>query len=199
MFSEDFLGAASEGISEAWICPFLPSPDTRIKRVHSLLPITEMDHVLDIGCGDGRVMIELAKKSGCVCSGIEVDGGLIDKAQVASDERGVSSQCKFVVGDALAQFDGSYSLLEFEKHDWGTGSRGFTVVVLFLIDAALRKVRPLVQHLWEKGGVTVVTLGAYHFEDWVYDRADLDLDVWVIDPKKVDTCDSFPVDFTSLS
>ena len=55
--------------------------------------------------------------------------------------------------------------------------------VLFLVVPALRSVRPLVRALWERGGVSVVTMGGYHFEDWAYDRGDFDFDVRIIDAK----------------
>lgn len=60
----------------------------------------------------------------------------------------------------------------------------FQSKVLFLVVPALRAVRPLVRALWERGGVSIVTLGGYHFADWPYDDADLDFDVRVIYPKK---------------
>lgn len=151
-----------------------------------MVPISDTDHILDIGFGDGRVLIELATASQCVCSGVEVDPALVLKAQAALRETSVETRCSLVQGDALRMGDsGSYSLFEYENHVWEHDglSRPFSVIVMFLVPAALRKVAPLVRCLWERGGVTVVTLGAYHFDDWAYDRADLDLDVWIINPK----------------
>ena len=78
-----------------------------------------------------------------------------------------------------------WALLRDEEALWPGGkTRPFSVVVLFLVHAALRQVKPLVRGLWERGGVAVVTLGGYHFEDWAYDRADFDFDVRVIDAKR---------------
>jgi len=58
-----------------------------------------------------------------------------------------------------------------------------SVVVLFLVNDALRRVVPLVRTLWAKGGVSVVTLGGYHFSGWACDRWDLDMGIRIIDPK----------------
>jgi hypothetical protein len=61
---------------------------------------------------------------------------------------------------------------------------GVVSKVLFLVVPALRAMRPLVRALWERGGVSIVTLGGYHFEDWPYDRADFDFDVRIIESKQ---------------
>ena len=89
---------------------------------------------------------------------------------------------------------GSWAVLRDEEKVWpsagsGGGSgegerRPFSVVVLFLVHNALAKVEPLVRELWERGGVSVVTLGGYHFKTWSYDRWDTDYEVRIIDAKK---------------
>ncbi len=43
--------------------------------------------------------------------------------------------------------------------------------------------RPLVRELWSRGGLTVVTMGAYHFSDWANDRADIEYGLRIVDPK----------------
>jgi SAM-dependent methyltransferase len=182
LFNSDFLASDCEVNNS--ICPFLPSPQTRIERLASFLPISSSDHVLDIGCGDGRVLTSLSVLTGCVCTGIDVDVGLIEKGIALAHEKKVNDSCFFKTGDVLeTNSDGVYTMMENENPIWLDGrSRKVTVIVMFLVTPALRKVKSLVEALWAKGGVTVVTLGAYQFEDWAYDRADLNLDVWVINP-----------------
>jgi SAM-dependent methyltransferase len=214
----DFLASDSD-VAEfpgGWICPFLPSPDSRVARLVSFVPLKPSDHLLDIGCGDGRVLVAAASSvPGLVCTGIDIDAGLVRRATDAAAQAGVAKQCAFRAGDALAkeedenqedqgrdqeegEGEGSRSIrlsatrwaLLAEEAEmsslWVDGvsePRKYSVVVLFLVHSALRMVKPLVRELWERGGVTVVTLGGYHFEDWAYDRADLEFDVRVIDPK----------------
>ena len=60
-FESGFLGSASDvdEYPDGWICPFLPSPVVRARRLGALLPLRAADHVLDIGCGDGVVLVEV--------------------------------------------------------------------------------------------------------------------------------------------
>ena len=78
-FDADFLGSASDGdeYPDAWICPFLPSPAARIIRMAALLPLGAGDHLLDLGCGDGRVLVGAAAAvPGLVATGVEIEGKL---------------------------------------------------------------------------------------------------------------------------
>ena len=53
------------------LSPFVPSPSARIEAFIRLTQLTSNDIVLDIGCGDGRVCISVAKTIGeiVLCSG----------------------------------------------------------------------------------------------------------------------------------
>lgn len=50
-----------------------PTPMRIIKKIVDYLEPKETDVVYDLGCGDGRFLIEVAKRSKCRAVGIEID------------------------------------------------------------------------------------------------------------------------------
>ncbi|KAJ3307227.1 hypothetical protein HDV03_001712 [Kappamyces sp. JEL0829] len=58
---------------------------------------------LDIGCGDGRWVIEMAQwDSVALCVGIDLDPHKIELARVNAQEAGVASKCLFLLQDFVA-------------------------------------------------------------------------------------------------
>ena len=45
-----------------------------------LLPLSDVDSVLDIGCGNGYVLSMIAERSGCMLTGIDISTSIIDAA-----------------------------------------------------------------------------------------------------------------------
>lgn len=52
--------------------PFVPTRSADIDLLISKLPITRNDRVYDLGSGDGRVLIHIARSTGAVCKGFEL-------------------------------------------------------------------------------------------------------------------------------
>jgi SAM-dependent methyltransferase len=50
-----------------------PTPIRVVKKIFNYLDLKESDVVYDLGCGDGRVLIEAVKKYNCRAVGIELD------------------------------------------------------------------------------------------------------------------------------
>ena len=50
---------------------FVPSEDAVIAKMFELAKVTKDDVLFDLGCGDGRILIEAAKKFGCKTVGVE--------------------------------------------------------------------------------------------------------------------------------
>lgn len=56
--------------------------------------------MLDVGCGDGRVLIALAKTIGCRGVGLDVSEECIDFARRMSQAESVNDKLRFHVADA---------------------------------------------------------------------------------------------------
>jgi hypothetical protein len=80
--------------------PQNPTPDQIIERSLDLMHLTPSDVVAEIGCGDGRVMIAIAKRFGCKVRGVEIDPGKVDEARRLIAESGMLGQITVTEGDA---------------------------------------------------------------------------------------------------
>jgi len=52
--------------------PFIPTPQKTVEEIVSLAPAGNKQIVIDLGCGDGRVLYEYEKKYGAKCIGYEL-------------------------------------------------------------------------------------------------------------------------------
>ncbi len=71
------------------LSPFSPCPPGVVELVQELLCIEKDDVVVDIGSGDGRVLIEICGRNHVRGIGIEYDSSLILKAKAAIMEAGL--------------------------------------------------------------------------------------------------------------
>lgn len=82
--------------------PFLSTPSDVIPALLDLGNVTASDTVADLGCGDGRILIEAAQRTGCKAIGIESDAALAAEAQQRAKAAGVSDRVRIINGDATA-------------------------------------------------------------------------------------------------
>ncbi len=53
--------------------PFITSPDVVVDKMVEMAQLTKDDMVFDLGCGDGRIIVTAALKSGCQGIGFDLD------------------------------------------------------------------------------------------------------------------------------
>jgi SAM-dependent methyltransferase len=104
---------------------FLPTAADITDRMLDLAGVTSNDLVFDLGCGDGRIVIQAAKRFGAQGVCVELDPALVARSRAAADTAGVRSRIRFVQGDM------------FE-----TSLEGGTVVALYLSPALNVRLRP---------------------------------------------------------
>ena len=61
--------------------PFVKTPDAVVDKMVELAGIEESDVVYDLGCGDGRLVITAAMKSGCRGVGFDIDPERVAEAK----------------------------------------------------------------------------------------------------------------------
>jgi len=139
------------------LAPSTATPPDVVDRMLSLAKVTQSDVVYDLGCGDGRIVIAAAQKFGARGVGIDIDRGLIAKAEAAARAAGVSDRVTFEVQDATT-VDVSRA----------------TVVTLYLLAASNLKLRPnLTKQL--RPGSRIVSHN-YPMGDWEPNRVDTFVD-----------------------
>lgn len=128
--------------------PWVPTPDEVIDAMMRVARATPRDTVLDLGSGDGRVLIYSALKFGTRGIGVEIEGHRVAEARAEADKAGVTEKVRFVEQD-------------FFKADFSEA----TIVFMYLFTAVMGKLKPkLLAEL--KPGTRVV---AYQFNgmgDW---------------------------------
>ncbi len=94
------LGVFSKGAGH--LGPFLATPESLLDPLFDFAEVGVDDVVVDLGCGDGRLVIEAARRRGCRGRGIETDAELVERARSAAAEAGLSDRVEIVEGDAAS-------------------------------------------------------------------------------------------------
>ena len=127
---------------------WVPTPPALVETMLDVAGVTVDDYVIDLGSGDGRIVIAAAKR-GARALGVEYEAALIEVSRVRALREGVSDRAAFVQGD-------------FFETDCGEA----TVLVLFLLPDVLRKLSPKFERL--KPGTRIVT-NRYGIPGWTPD------------------------------
>ena len=81
--------------------PFLATPTALIEPLLRLADPGPDDLVVDLGCGDGRIVVAAARAIGCRARGVEADPELAARARKAVKEAGLTDRVEIVQGDAF--------------------------------------------------------------------------------------------------
>ena len=93
------VGARAEEVE--WQVPFITTPEEVVERMLELAGTRADDLVVDLGSGDGRIVIMAARKFGARGLGIELDQRLVEKSRENARAAGVAERVSFVQGDVL--------------------------------------------------------------------------------------------------
>ena len=77
---------------------WIPTPDITLDRMLDMAGVTHEDMVIDLGSGDGRMVIAAAKR-GARAHGVEYNADLVALSQRAAAAAGVSGKATFSQGD----------------------------------------------------------------------------------------------------
>jgi hypothetical protein len=79
--------------------PYVPSPQSVVADMLKIAEISSKDFVIDLGSGDGRIVLTAAKVFGAQGFGVEIKDELVKKANEAAKREGVADRVKFVKQD----------------------------------------------------------------------------------------------------
>lgn len=95
------LFAGSHGRSDAVdLAPFVITPMEVVAKMLEMAEVNETDRVYDLGCGDGRIIIEAARSFGAKGVGIDIVPERIAESRAAAREAGVETMVEFIQADA---------------------------------------------------------------------------------------------------
>ncbi|CAH0479701.1 unnamed protein product [Peronospora belbahrii] len=83
------------------LAPFTPSGDGVLVHALDLLALRDNDVLLDLGCGDARILVHAADQIGARCIGVEYNENLVQRALTRVEKYGVQELVDIRHGDAL--------------------------------------------------------------------------------------------------
>jgi phospholipid N-methyltransferase len=129
---------------------WVPTPDALVAAMLKEANVTPNDYVVDLGAGDGKIVIAAARDFGATAHGIEYNPDMVAVAQRKAEEAGVAAKATFEKADIFAT--------DFSKA---------TVLTLYLLPRLNVKLRPTILNM--KPGTRVVS-HAFDMAEWRPDR-----------------------------
>ena len=131
--------------------PYVPTPQLVVDEMLKLAGVTSKDFVIDLGSGDGRVILTAARDFRATGLGVDIDAKLVELANKQAKADGLAERAKFIEQDMF-------------KADVGKAS----VVTLYVLPDFMEKLRPkLLSEL--KPGVRIVAHD-YYMSGWHPDK-----------------------------
>lgn len=78
---------------------FIPTPADAVAAMLDLAELTPADRVYDLGCGDGRLLIQAASVYGVSGIGIDINPDLLAQARLDAQAAGVGDRLTFLQGN----------------------------------------------------------------------------------------------------
>jgi SAM-dependent methyltransferase len=157
-FFSILFGAAATVSAQSWAwddgtVPFVVTPDAVVERMLYLAQPKAGERLVDLGSGDGRIVIEAAKRFGAKGLGVDIDASLVKLATENAKRAGVEALASFEVRD----------LFETDLH-------GVSVVTMYLLPEVNLKLLPrFIDQL--KPGARIVShdydLGPWPFDEMI--------------------------------
>lgn len=91
--------------------PFITTPDAVTLAMLELAGVKPSDRLVDLGSGDGRIVITAAKRFGARGLGVEIVPELVAKSRANAQAAGVADRAEFREGDLFALDLASYSVV----------------------------------------------------------------------------------------
>jgi SAM-dependent methyltransferase len=133
--------------------PFVTTPDEVVERMLRLAATGPEDTVIDLGSGDGRIVIAAAKRFGARGIGVDIDPKLVELSRANARREGVAERTEFILRDAL-------------KTDLSRAS----VVTVYLLPFLMDQLQPrFLDQL--RPGARIVT-HAFGMKGWLPDRSE---------------------------
>ncbi len=79
--------------------PYIKTPQVVVDKMLDLAQVGPDDFLIDLGSGDGRIVITAAQNRGARGFGVELDPGLVEASNAAARKAGVADRAKFFARD----------------------------------------------------------------------------------------------------
>ncbi len=137
--------------------PYVPTPNVVVDQMLAMANVGARDHVIDLGSGDGIIVITAAHRLKSSGYGVDIDEELIRLSNQRAKSLGLDGRVLFEARDIFK-----------------TDVSKATVVTLYLLPEFMQRLRPKLFNELQPG--TRIVSHDYHFDEWQHD-ADISFDV----------------------
>lgn len=127
--------------------PYVPTPQSVVDSMLRMAAVGEKDYVIDLGSGDGVIVLTAARQFKASGMGVDIDPDLVKQSNASAQKFGIASRVKFVQEDVF-------------KTDVSKAS----VLTLYLLPAMMLNLRTKLFNELKPG--TRVVSHDYHLGDW---------------------------------
>lgn len=120
------------------LAPYVASPDRVVDRMLEMASIKPGETLIDLGCGDGRILIAAVERYKAKAIGVEISPKLVEQATTRIRREGLTEQARVVQGD----------LLEADLN-------GADIVTIYLESSLNRQLRPRLEKFLKPGARVV--------------------------------------------
>jgi precorrin-6B methylase 2 len=154
VFSAAFVRAQQD--KGAIIAPYFPTPEKIVDQMLKLGELKPGETVFDLGSGDGRIVIDAARKYKAKAVGVELNDALYKQSMDRIKNLGLTPTARIIHGDLLKQDYSSADLL-----------------TVYLLPVATDLVTPILEKQLKKGARIVAH--DFQFAAWKAERT-VDID-----------------------
>ncbi|OGA01816.1 MAG: hypothetical protein A2Z64_09945 [Betaproteobacteria bacterium RIFCSPLOWO2_02_67_12] len=133
--------------------PFVTTPEEVVERMLLLAGTRADDFVVDLGSGDGRIVIAAARRFGARGLGVDIDAKLVALSRDNARRAGVEARVRFEERDVLA-----------------TDLSRATVVTIYLLPWLVDRLQPKLMDELQPG--TRIVAHAFPMKGWKPDRSE---------------------------
>ena len=142
-----YLGTSKAFAQYPFDVPFVPTPPVVVEEMLRMANVSRDDFVMDLGSGDGRILIAAARKFGARGIGVDLDPDRIEESNYSASIQGVADRVRFEQQD-LFKFDLSPA----------------SVVTMYLLPSVNMKLRERLLNDLKPG--TRIVSHDFDLEDW---------------------------------
>jgi len=147
----DSSGAQYKAVSDNLDVPYVPTPMKVVRTLLDMASVGPGDFLIDLGSGDGRIVITAAKEYGARGFGVDLNNDLVALSKTYAVDEGVQHKVDFFVRDIFK-----------------TDIRGASVITMYLLNEINLQMRPrLLADL--KPGTRIISHD-FHLGDWRPDK-----------------------------
>ena len=148
--------AAQQDKDGKLLAPYFPTPEKIVDAMLKLGELKAGETVFDLGSGDGRIVIDAARKYKAKAIGVELDDSLFKQSMDRIKNLGLTATARIIHGDLLKQDYSSADLL-----------------TVYLLPVATDLVTPILEKQLKKGARIVAH--DFQFAAWKTERT-VDID-----------------------